>query len=207
MYRLSQIPGFGRALKICLIGLACGLLPAYEGHAAVTIDIHLVYDNTATAWIDTNSNLDTFSQDAVNRMNLAMQNSGVNLVFRLVHAMTVDYTTTSGPSSTLSGDLEALQRGDGALAQAHVARETYGADLVAMLVDTQTITGYVGIGYMLNTWAGQPAYAFTVSAIQSVDIGHILTHEVGHNLGAHHSKFQYQYPGPNRYLDNQYSAG
>jgi hypothetical protein len=62
---------------------------------------------------------------------------------------------------------------------------------------------------LLTSYAGIPDYAFTSNAIRSVAISHTLTHEVGHNLGADHSKYQHPdlSPGPNEYLDNQYSAG
>ncbi len=173
--------------------------PAY---AATTIDVLLVYDTTATAWVAGNGGMTAFSQDVINRMNLAIQNSNVNLTFRLAHKMSVNYTHTS-----FEPDLNNLEGGSGSFAAVHAARNTYGADLVAMLVDTGSAYGVVGLGDLLTSWAGQPDRAFTVNAVRSVDISHTLTHEVGHNIGAHHSKYQASSPGPNPYLDNQYSAG
>jgi len=176
--------------------------------AAAVVDVMLVYDTSATTWVGSHGGMTAFSLDAVNRMNQAMQNSGIqNHSFRLVHAMSVGYSSTSDGSTGLSSDLYALQAGTGELAAVHTARETYGADLVAMLVDTGSAYGYVGVGYLLGSWSGSPGYAFTVNAIQAVNFSHTLTHEIGHNLGAHHSKYQTSSPGPNTYLDGQYSAG
>jgi hypothetical protein len=167
-----------------------------------TIDVMIVYDSTAKSWVDNNGGMNAFAADAVARMNQAAANSNVDLVFRLVYAAQASYTSTG----TLSTDLTNLRTGVGNLSVVDGWRDTYGADLVAMLVDTGSAYGAVGIGYLLSTYSGSPGYAFTVSAIRSVDISHTLTHEVGHNLGCHHSKYQTQSPGPNTDL-NSYSAG
>ena len=60
---------------------------------AAVVDIMLVYDASAATWVSTNGGMGAFSQDAVNRMNQAMQNSVLNHSFRLVHSMAVNYTT------------------------------------------------------------------------------------------------------------------
>jgi hypothetical protein len=190
-------------ITLSCMSLLLGVFILCAGTArATTIDIMLVYDTTATTWVAANGGMNAFSLDAVSRMNQAMQNSDVDLTFRLVHAMSVNYTYSS-----MSSDLSNLERGSGNLAAVHTARDDYGADVVAMLVDTGSAYGYVGLGNLLSSWAGQPHRAFTVNAIRSVEQSHTLTHEVGHNMGAHHSKHQTSSPGPNRWLDNQYSAG
>jgi len=195
-------------ISIFTLILLFAIQPWGRAAQAATIDIMLVYDSTATTWVGSNGGMDAFSQDVVNRMNLAMQNTGVSISFRLVHSMSVNYTTQSSLSTPLTNDLKALQAGRGAFAAVAAARDAYGADLVAMLVDHGYSYGYVGQGYMLNSWSGNSDYAYTVNAIRSVAISHTLTHEVGHNLGAHHSKYQTSDPGPNVYLDGQfYSAG
>ena len=172
-----------------------------------TVDLLIAYDTTAYSWVGDNGGMDAFSQDVVNRLNFAMNNSEIDLSFRLAHFMSVDYTTTADNSNYFTQDLTNLQIGKGSLKNVHSAREDYSADLVAMLIDTGSAYGYVGIGYLLTSWSGNPDYAYTVNAIRSVDISHTMTHELGHNLGAHHSKDQKYSPGPNEYLDNQYSAG
>lgn len=170
--------------------------------AATVIDIMIVYDTTASSWVASNGGMDAFAQDAVTRMNQASENTGLDLRFRLVHAMSVGYTTTS-----LNADLTALQSGSGALSEVAGARDHYGADIVAMLIDTGSASGFTGLGYLLASWSGHASYAHTVNSIRAVAVGSTLTHEVGHNLGADHAKDQSSGPGPNMYLDNQYSAG
>ncbi len=202
MFKSSK--GIKRLMNIFLI---CLFLMAFSvvRSEGTEIDIMFVYENGATTWVNSNGGMTAFGQDVINRMNQAMQNSGINLTFRLVHSMTVNTTETD-----LSNALSSLRAGSGVYADVHTARETYKADLVAMFVDTGSAYGYVGLGYLLTTWAGSPSYAFTTNAIRSVAISHTLTHEVGHNLGAHHSKHQTSDPGPNTGFTNPsapYSAG
>ncbi|MCF8083469.1 MAG: hypothetical protein K9M96_10255 [Deltaproteobacteria bacterium] len=166
------------------------------------IDVMMVFDNTAKTWVDTHGGMNAFAADAVAKMNQATTNSNVDLIFHLVHAAQVNYNY----SGNLQTDLYALQAGTGNLSVVHDWRDTYAADLVAMLVDTGSAYGWIGQGYLLTTMSGSPAYGFTVNSIRSVDIKHTMTHEIGHNLGAHHSKDQVDDPGPNSAL-NTYSAG
>lgn len=178
--------------------LLCTARPAF---CATTIDIMLVYDTTAKTWVDSNGGMSAFSADVVARMNQATANSGLDLTFRLAHSVAASYT-----HSDFSTDLKDLQDGSGTMSEVHTLRNTYKADLVAMLVDTGSAYGYTGLGYILTTYSGSPDYGFTVNSIQSVEISHTVTHEVGHNLGGGHSKYQSTQPGPNSDL-NSYSAG
>ena len=87
-------------------------------------------------------------------------------------------------------DLDRLTAGSSTyhMDDVHAWRNTYGADLVVMLVDTGVNYGTVGMGWLLTSTGGQPNYAYSVCAIQSVADSHTMTHEVGHNLGCDHSK-------------------
>ncbi len=189
-----------------IAGFLLLLAPGARATSSTTIDIMLVYDNSATTWVAGNGGREAFSLEAVNRMNLALLNSGVDLSFRLVHTMAVDYTTSASPATSMTADLQALQGGSGNFAAVHTARDQYGADLVAMLIDHGSASGNTGQAYLLSSWAGRPDYGFAVNAIQAVEIGHTMTHEVGHNFGAGHAKAQTADPGPNSDLAD-YSAG
>ncbi len=178
------------------------LCAAGAAFCATTIDVLLVYDSTATTYVNSHGGMSTFSANVIAKMNSAMANSGLDVTWRLAHAATVSYTY-SGDFST---DLQKLQAGSGNLSQVHTLRDTYKADIVAMLLDTGSAYGWVGQGYLLTTYSGDPNYAFTVNAVRSVEISDTLTHEVGHNMGCHHSKYQASQPGPNSKL-NSYSAG
>ncbi len=180
------------------------LMCSASAQATTTIDMLLVYENNAASWVANQGGINAFSQDVINRMNQAARNSGLELNFRLAHAMRVDYSTTSDPDDLFSEDLEALQRGRGAFASVHQARNDHHADLVAMLIDHGSDSGYVGIGYQLTTTRGSPNFAFSVNAIRAVAIDDTLIHEVGHNMGADHAKDQAYSPGPGLF---PYSAG
>jgi hypothetical protein len=193
---MQRINGFPRFLT-AIIFLLCFVPSVFSA----TIDVMIVFDSTAKSWVDSNGGMNMFAVDAVARMNQSTANSNVNLTFRLVRAAEVSYT-----HSSMSTDLSMLRNGSGNLSAVHSWRNTFGADLVVMLVDTGSASGTVGMGYMLTTYSGDPDYAYSVCAIRSVDISHTMTHEVGHNLGCDHSKDQRSDPGPNTYL-NTYSAG
>ena len=181
---------------ICLL-----LIVSIQSASSATIDVMIVYDTTATTWVEDNGGMSAFSLDAVNRMNLAVQNSDVDITFRLVHSVSAAYT-----HQDLSSDLSAIVYGTDGFSNIDTLRDNYGADLVALLIDTGSAYGTTGLGYVLNRYSGSPNYAFTASSIRSVAISHTLTHEVGHNLGGGHSISQSSYPGPNDDLAS-YAAG
>jgi hypothetical protein len=184
---------------LAVVCVLFGLAPSALG---ATIDVMIVYDTTAKSWVAGHGGTNTFAADAVARMNDATANSNIDLTFRLVHVGEVSYTY----SGDLVTDLDNLQAGTGNLALVHQWRDTYGADLVALLVNTGPSGEVAGIAQILTSYSGQPDRAFSVSDIESVNISHTLTHEVGHNLGCNHSKYQLDSPGPNTAL-NTYSAG
>lgn len=196
---MQRIEGLFRFLAIIFF-----LLFLSPSAFSTTIDVMIVFDTTAKSWADSNGGMNLFAVDAVARMNQATANSNVDLTFRLVHAAAVSYTR----SGNLGTDLTRLQTGNPIynMDDVHSWRNTYGADVIVMLVDTGSASGTVGMGYMLTTYAGDPEYAYSVCAIRSVDESHTMTHEVGHNLGCDHSINQRSDPGPNTYL-NTYSAG
>lgn len=170
---------------------------------ADVIDMLIVYDNSASEWVDANGGMTAFSYEAVNRLSQAARNSGLDLEFRCVKFMSMDYDY----ASSMSGTLISLSNGDGVFQGVHDARDAHGADLVAMLVDTGSAYGNTGTGFQLTSWNGYADIGFSVCSIRAVAVSDTLAHEIGHNLGADHSKFQRDDPGPNEFLDNKYSAG
>ena len=173
-----------------------------SAYGATIIDVMVVYDSTGATWVRSTScgGLTTCAKNVVARMNEATANSNLALKFRMVHAAEVGYTH----SGNLQTDADNLYNGTGNLSVVHQWRDTYGADLVVMLVDTGTLNGTLGKGNLLTSHDGQPDRAFSVCAIESVNISHTMTHEIGHNLGAGHSIHQTVERGPQ--LDS-YSAG
>jgi hypothetical protein len=193
-------------LKSLAVGVSLGLFSASV--QAENIDVLLVYDTTAQAWAANNGGIELFSLDVQNRLNQVASNSNLDLTFTVVHSLASNYTSQTTTSSTsLSNDLTALRTGANELSEVNAVRDQYGADVVAMMIDHGSAYGYVGLGYNLIYWQGDSTSAFTVSAIRAVDLSNTLVHEIGHNLGAQHPKALAGSPGPNPFLDNEYSAG
>lgn len=162
--------------------------------ATTFIDVMVVYDTTAQAWVTNNGGMAAFAADTVARMNLAMTTTGIDCTFRLVHTVGKAYTYNT--AGDLGAPLDAITYGTGVFSDLDAIRTAYCADLVTILVDTGSAYGYVGQGWLLNYTSGTPGYAFTACSIQSVAQGHTLTHEVGHNLGCGHATNQLYDPGP-----------
>ncbi len=191
-------------VKLFLLALLC--LSGNQAWAT-TIDVMVLFDTKAKSWADSHGGMQNIAATAVAKMNAAAANSGISsLSFDLVHFQVMPYTTSSNGSTSLDNDLDMLGAAAGGLSAVPSLRTSYGADLVTLLVDTGKDYGYTGIAYMLSSRYGDPNSAYSVCAIRSVALSHTLTHEIGHNLGAHHSKYQADSPGPN-YSLNSYSAG
>ena len=168
--------------------------------SAETIDVMIVFDTTGKTYANAHGGVSVMAAGAVAKLNQAAANSGLNsLNFRLVYAPEAPYTYADFDSA-----LSALQAGSGGLSAVPGWRNSYAADLVAMLVDTGSAYGVVGLGYLLTSAGGNANAAFTVNAIRSVEISHTMSHEVGHNFGCGHSKNQATQPGPGVY---PYAAG
>lgn len=113
--------------------------------------------------------------------NVALRNSGVSARIRLVHAAVVPYVE-SGDSST---DLNrAAAPGDGFLDQLPALRDTYAADLVAVITE-QMESAYCGRGY-INAVGASGRFAYSVTARRCTANGRTFAHELGHNMGATH---------------------
>ena len=162
------------------------------------IDCMIVYTPSARDYANSVSTINTFVSQAMQLAQLGMDNSQVEITMRLVYSALVDYAE-SGSSST---DLSRLTNvGDGYMDEVHTWRNTQGVDLVHLFTKVDD-TG--GLGWLMTTASGMPAYAFCIGRVQQVSWTTTTVHEWGHNMGCHHRKDQPVQPGPGLY---SYSAG
>lgn len=165
--------------------------------APVMVDIMLVFDNGARAWVENSSkyeNITNFAVVQVAKMNSVLRNTGLhtNFWYRLVDVMTVDTTYTVVDNQILGIVKAGAESGEGAYGPIKERRAACGADLVSLMIDTGSAYGTTGIGYIThgttyNTWLGHRAWCYSCCAIRSVDLEYTLSHEVGHNMGLAHS--------------------
>jgi hypothetical protein len=167
--------------------------------ATVRIDVMIVYTPAARDWAAGTGGINNVINQAVEKGQIALDNSGVEITERLVRSSLIDYTE-SGSSTT---DLNRLTNtSDGFMDDVHTWRNTYGADLVQLFSRVED-TG--GLGWLLNTTAGLPAWAFSLARVQQAGTtSYTSIHEFGHNMGCHHRKDQATQPGPGLF---SYSAG
>ena len=141
-------------------------------------------------------------------MNAANDASAVWFDWKLVHVGEVDYAE----SGNINQDLENLKRTeDLILNDVHATRDTYMADLVAMVI-SEGNNNYCGIAYKpssLGTYLEE--WAFGVTALDypgSLTCNpQTLSHELGHNMGNAHDRahntetelfpYSYGYQSPN----------
>ncbi len=172
-------------------------LPQSTGTAI--IDVMIVYTPAAEAWALSEEAGGVGIQNVINQsMTLAqnaVDNSNIDLEFRLVHAAKVNYTETvtedeSGEMVNDSGvDLENLTNGE--IPNVHELREQYKADLVAMFTDVED-TG--GIAWMATGDIDDAEYAFSITRVQQAANTSTHAHEMGHNMGNDHTRNQKESP-------------
>ncbi len=154
------------------------------------IGVMIVYTPAARDALGGTAAIEALINQRISEMNSANDVSLVNFDWRLVHTMKVNYAE----SASLRTDLDKLLTiGDGVMDEVHTARDTYKADLVAMLVDEGN-NGDCGMAYLLRTmepWFA--SYSFGVVALDYPGEDYTcssmaLTHELGHNMGNAHDR-------------------
>lgn len=156
------------------------------------VDVLVAYEQGALSWVRQNGGMTNFAEVAVQRMNAALANTGLDQLFRfrLVGVASVNDTQTDVDSA-----LEAAKGGSGAWAPLHAMRDAVGADTVTVLIDNGSAYGTTGLGYSLTATtasgaAGFAEYPYNACLVRSVAISDTMTHETGHNLGCGHSNTQ-----------------
>ena len=145
------------------------------GDEAVTVDVAVVYTPAAREAAGGAAAIEAVIDLMVAETNQAYAASGVRHRVALAGRAEVQYVETG--SSSL--DLDRLSEpSDGHLDEAHTLRDRVGADLVHLIVDEDE-TDVTGRAYLVNP------FGLTIHSG-----GWIFAHELGHNLGLEHDRYQ-----------------
>jgi len=147
------------------------------------LDVLVVYTTFAMSQLGGESAAEAAIAAAMQELNLATTNSGVNTSFNLVHTQRVNYTE-SGSART---DRDRLtDPSDGFLDNLHVARDLYGADIVSLIIGS----GGCGIAYIQeDPTFMDPQKGFNVVEDGCMTGNLTFTHEIGHNIGLRHDRY------------------
>ena len=152
----------------------------------VTIDLMMVYTPAAEQWANSSSsvtNMEHLIVLALERANLAMNNSETGITFRRVYTHKTNYTEIDS-----SEDLSRItETADGYMDEIHALRDQYNADIV-VFIPRITYTG--GVAWLLSNETGRPERAFALTRVQQTASSYTMVHEIGHNMGCQHHKVQ-----------------
>ena len=164
-----------------LLGIA--QVPGVDADTGTVIDVMVVYTTAAKNANGGQSGIEALIALGISLANQAFINSQIGTQFRLVHAAEVSYAE----SGNYNTDLTRLRStNDGFMDEVHAWRNTFKADLVALIEDN--LGGACGVAYVMgNVSASFANYAFSVTE-DSCIAGYTLAHELGHNMGSAHDR-------------------
>jgi hypothetical protein len=201
LFEIRMVPGGGHELrqldparfKPCACGPAEAVVaPAPAGPRAEgalrgsgddgsQIDVLVLYTETARIAAGGTAAIESIIDASVDFTNFAYVNSLIDTSLRLVHMEETAYAE-SGSAGTDLGRLAGSA--DGHMDDVHALRNTYGADLVALIVDSFDACG---IGYLMTSLdPGFESAAFSVTDKDCAAGNLTFAHELGHNQGCHH---------------------
>ena len=156
------------------------------GDSSYVIDVMVVYTSAARSRLGGTSQMQNLINLAVSETNTGYQRSGITSSMRLVHSAEINYdeskmSTTSGWSTALSQ----LTNPDGVIDNVRDLRNTYGADLVVMIVESSI---YCGLAWLMTPSYQYDSVGFSVVSQACATGYYSFAHETGHNMGAHHDR-------------------
>ena len=188
-----RLPGMPEASSAA--SSAPRLLSSPAGQGETYVDILVAYEKNAATWVRSQGGMTNFAQTAVQKMNTAIANTGLDASFRF---RLVGVVAVAASSDNLNAALDAATDGASGWEAIQAKRDEVGADIVSVLIDTGSAYGTTGLGWSLTTtyyeWFERNAY--NACSVRSVAQSHTMTHEVGHNMGCGHSDVQTTSPGP-----------
>jgi hypothetical protein len=147
------------------------------------IDVMVVYTTAAKNKNGGQTGMEVLIDLGISLANQAFINSQIGTKFRLVHTAEVSYAESGNYSTDLS---RLRSTNDGFMDEVHAWRNTYKADLVALIEDN--LGGPCGVAYVMsNVSASFANYAFSVTEDSCIS-GYTLAHELGHNMGSAHDR-------------------
>lgn len=157
------------------------------------IDVMVVYTPAARSAAGGTSAIQAAIDLMVSTTNQAYTNSGITPRLNLVHTEEVSYTETGGTE-----DLDRLTNSsDGFMDNVHSLRNTYGADLVALITEPSSAQ-YCGIAWLMTSVS--PSFESSGFSVTLRTCGGLVfAHEVGHNEGMHHDWYVNPVPGAYTY--------
>ncbi len=183
------------------------------------IDILVAYTPAANSWANSSgTNINLVIANMIQYAQLSVDNTPIKIRFNLVHSYLESYTEASeaegGPSKDLARfsfyegyDPWNLEGSPRYMENVNALRNQYHADLCILLVNISSVGG---LGWLLEYKTGFNELGFSLVRVQQAATGTTAIHEMGHNMGAHHSKYQNTQPGPTNWYDwteNSWSAG
>lgn len=150
---------------------------------ATDIDVMVVFTQAAEDGAGGPEGMEAFIYECLELTNLCYENSDINQRMNLVHFTRVTYTE----SGDAFDDRAALQDpADGQMDNIHTLRNTYGADLVALLVETSAGTN-CGYAYIMDPVDNaHEAWAFGAIRRSCAVDNLSFPHELGHIMSARH---------------------
>jgi hypothetical protein len=143
------------------------------------IDVMVVYTPAARAAAGGTTAMQAHVNLMISQTNTAYANSNITTRLRLVRTDEVSYTE----SGDMGLDLNRITNcSDGFMDIVCTWRDTYAADLVALIVENGQ---YCGIAWLNNSSADAP-YGFSVTLRTCATANITFAHEVGHNQGMCH---------------------
>ena len=162
------------------------------------IDVMVVYTENAKIAAGGLVGMQNHINLAVAEANITYENSDITQRLNLIHTGEVNYISTGDDEI----DLENLyDPNDFIMDEVQVWRETYYADIVTLFADYDvSVTRVCGRGFQMFTVDHSfESHAYNVVDLQCASSMLTYTHELGHNMGAHHDWYVDQSTRPYDY--------